>query len=60
MDETYHVDLMHDISRYEDNYLYMDDESLIGGDITKIDCFNNDDEFIINPFHEYILKLNRV
>ena len=42
----------------------MDDEcnihSLIGDETTEIDCFNNDDEFTIIPFHEYILKLNRV
>lgn len=30
------------------------------GEITEIDCFNNDDEFTIIPFHEYILKLNKV
>lgn len=60
-----HLLLVHNSNGdYEDDYFYMDDEcnihSLIDGEITEIDCFNNDDEFTIIPFHEYILKLNKV
>ena len=59
-----HLLLVHNSNGdYEDDF-YMDDEcnihSLISDEITEIDCFNNDDEFTIIPFHEYILKLNKV